>query len=1851
MLASALVSAALPVVQVTHADLIHRWSFDQPAGDAPSGTTMTDSVSGAAATVFGGLQGVSTFDGTALRIQGTTTGNRSLGFISGYIDLPNGIISSKTHLTLEIWATPFGATNYDRLFDFGRCNLTHGPDAQPGEIVDVLGTGQTPGTSDSDDNLFFSFSVGSDEDRSRMDAMVNDNDSNPDLVFDADTQTSFGTRYHYVMTFEDGAGTFGATGGRVSWYRDGELLLATDVNFRLQDIEDVNNWLGRSQWTNDSNANASYDEVRIYDHALTLAEIEASLTAGPDEVREPDDDEDGLSDRFEDRFFGNNDGNPTPSELLLQSGGDDADNDGLTNLEEQQRGTDPTDPLSPPPPPVPDHLWTFTTQAASIAEAGTIFPDEFGGGWETLLRGNGAQLTGGAVVLPGNTNGNQTASAISAYLDLPDGIISASPDLTIEAWATPVSSKTWQRLFDFGRCVETSGPNADPGEINDGNATPGLTGAWDNLSLTLNNANDLDTHQLEGEHDDLGPVFTTSSAPTVAGTEYHYLLTVEDGVGEFGSEGCRVSWYRDGVLQNTDDFHFRLVDMEDVNNWIGRSMYTGDSNSNLALNELRLYRRVISAGEIQASYEAGPDPSVGPPEPPAPPPIPTHRWDFNTAAGDAPSGTVFTDVVTGETATVRGNGAALNGTELVLPGGTTGNVGAAEISGYLDLPNGFISAHTELSIEAWITPVSSRDWQRLWEFGSCSVTSGDGALDGEVIDGDGAPPAFQQNDGIFLSLNSGGALGSHRLAGKSAGGSENRVDTDLSSATGSGTEYHFVMTVENGAGAAGSTGCQVRWYRDGVLSGTLDLPFQLKDIHDVNNWIGRSNWSADANSHISINELRVYDHPLSPQEVLTSFTDGPDTVYATPVAVDDSATIHRGLKVRLDVLANDEGGVSSLEIAEAPAVGSAVVQDDNTILYTHDGSAGESVTFTYLSSGIGGISDPATVTIKISDEIRIDGTAHEMPDAPPTTSLAVIDAFPGVFFNRPVALATIPGDEQRLFVTEIGGAVHVIPDVTSPTPSSAPVLDLPAAIQGRTPSESIQGGANQECGLLGLAFHPDFTSNGHLYVFYSVVKNGTSGFFQRISRFTVPAGEIANPVPLADPSSEVILIEQYDQGPNHQGGDIHFGLDGYLYISVGDEENPNDFRLNSQRIDKDFFAGLLRIDVDKLPDNLAPNAHESVPLYEDSENPGTFAAAYSIPADNPWVGGTRFIGQTVDPADIRSEFYAVGLRSPWRFSIDSATGDIWVGDVGQDRYEEIDLIEKGGNYGWVFREGAHDINTSNPGWPDKPSNFDEIAIDPVYEYVHNAMAGDPAYKGNSVTGGRVYRGERIPSLFGAYIFGDQVSGHLWSMTLGTGGAAVVNRIGGLSHVSAFGEDPSNRDLLLCWTPANAAATPTYGIKRLVSNTLTDSFPATLSETGIFSDLTDLTPSPGFLHYEPNITFWSDHALKKRWFSIADPAATMTWRKEGPWDYPEGMVWVKHFDMEMERGNPATKKRLETRVLVRDEAGSYGVSYRWNKAETEALLVEDGGVSFPLEIVIDGTPTTQMWSIPSRTQCTICHNAAAGHGLSFNTRQLNREGLLAGYAGNQIELLELAGYLANPPGPTATLPSHTVYEDATVPLEKRARTYLDVNCAYCHRPGGGGPGFDARAELTLEETGLVRGLVAAAEHSDDRLVAPGEPVRSVILSRISETNGYTRMPPLATAVRDEQGIALVTEWIQSELSGHTLYDDWATAYPGLGTRTADDDSDGRSNYAEFLLHSHPLRGTGGQVAEVSANAFRFERRPFRLYDIQTSGNLIDWTSWDVSQNRQNYDASSSTVEIPITPGTPPRQYFRLQVSEP
>lgn len=330
---------------------------------------------------------------------------------------------------------------------------------------------------------------------------------------------------------------------------------------------------------------------------------------------------------------------------------------------------------------------------------------------------------------------------------------------------------------------------------------------------------------------------------------------------------------------------------------------------------------------------------------------------------------------------------------------------------------------------------------------------------------------------------------------------------------------------------------------------------------------------------------------------------------------------------------------------------------------------------------------------------------------------------------RIIELTTAQGLSKRLFAATQRGIVYTF-DNKSDAKQAEVVLDLRDKV-----SRWWTSGAANEQGLLGLAMHPKFVENRLFYVCYTAQEDDRTV----VSRFQMLPDNLLK----ADPSSEEVLLEVAQPFKNHNGGAIEFGPDGYLYIALGDGGYRDDPHANGENLGT-LLGSILRIDVD-----------------------GTDGAKkYSIPQDNPFVNVT----------DAQPEIFAFGLRNPWRIAFDRKSGRLWCGDVGQELWEEIDIIEKGRNYGWSSREGTKPFS-------NRPSLTNVEPTEPVWEYDHGV--------GKSITGGRIYRGSRLPQLYGKYLYADYVSGGLWALSIdeSTGQATRNEQIAASGiPVLAFGED-------------------------------------------------------------------------------------------------------------------------------------------------------------------------------------------------------------------------------------------------------------------------------------------------------------------------------------------------------------------------------------------------------------------------------------------------------------------------------
>ncbi len=823
----------------------------------------------------------------------------------------------------------------------------------------------------------------------------------------------------------------------------------------------------------------------------------------------------------------------------------------------------------------------------------------------------------------------------------------------------------------------------------------------------------------------------------------------------------------------------------------------------------------------------------------------------------------------------------------------------------------------------------------------------------------------------------------------------------------------------------------------------------------------------------------------------------------------------------------------------------------------------------------------------------------ELPAETPLTYATEI-AFPAVAFINPIAIAVPPGETNRLFVVERAGRIVAITNLAVPTRTV--FMDIGSRV-------STAG----EGGLLGLAFHPGFVSNGQFFVYYTA--SGT-GFSNRVARFTTLAGNPGR----GDTNSQVILFGQYDEASNHNGGTVAFGPDGYLYVSLGDEGGSNDGYNNASFIDKDLFSGILRLDVDQRPGSLPPNPHPA------NNGPVT---NYAIPPDNPFIGATSHYGAAVNPAQVRTEFFAVGLRNAFRFSFDAVGGALYAADVGQNAWEEINLVTNGGHYGWAYREGF----VSGPRSTSYPST---AFASPLLAYAH----GSTTNRGYSVTGGLVYRGDRLPELVGHYVFADYVSGHIWAMQHNGVTNTAFRWLATDSEISGFGADPRNGDVLLCDLVASQ-------VKRLVRGSgATSALPQVLSAAGVFHDTASLTSHEGVVPYELNLPFWSDGAAKRRWFALPDTTSVIRFEPSSAWTFPTGMVWIKHFDLLMTNGEPASARRIETRLLVKNGsgAGGYGVTYRWGSSQTDAALVPAAGLDEDLLLADGGTIRTQRWRYPSRQECLSCHQSAS-FALGFDTLQLNRD---AQYAPddltNQLRRLSTAGYLHTNVASTFALLALAHLTNTEASVEYRARSWLQANCANCHFPGGPVPAaFDARFTTPLHSAGILEGALAN-DFGDihQRVARPGVLSNSMLYTR-ANVRGVIQMPPLASSVVDTQGVAMLAAWISGSMTNARSYADWQAAFFGStnadGSLPGDDpDLDGTPNQLEHATGRDPTNDASawslGEWTLGGTPVVTFEAVANRGFLVEVTTNLLegDWSVVDAPENRPLFRAEDTAVTV-------------------
>lgn len=681
---------------------------------------------------------------------------------------------------------------------------------------------------------------------------------------------------------------------------------------------------------------------------------------------------------------------------------------------------------------------------------------------------------------------------------------------------------------------------------------------------------------------------------------------------------------------------------------------------------------------------------------------------------------------------------------------------------------------------------------------------------------------------------------------------------------------------------------------------------------------------------------------------------------------------------------------------------------------------------------------------------RVKWTTSRLVGSPdPPSKYRLTRAFEKFVFKEPVFIAQDPTSDRFLVAEYTPGKIYSFrPEDAAGTKDL--FLDM-------------------KRGISAFSFHPKYAENGYVFVFSHLDEKIKGPQRSRVSRFQLEQG--SNP-PRVRPDSETIIVEWPARG--HNGGEAVIGPDGYLYITTGDGTSGSDPKGTGQGVD-DLLAVMMRLDVDH-PDS---------------------GRNYSIPKDNPFVG----------VKGARGEIWAYGFRNPWRFSFDPHTGQPWVGDVGQDLWEMIELVDRGSNHGWSVMEGTHSFhpNAKRGPTPFKP---------PVVEHHHT--------EARSITGGYVYQGDKFPELRDVYIYGDYQYGKMWGLRYDHTAKKVAwhDQLADTTvKMSSFGLGRDGSFYALDYDRGEV-----YQLERQPPAAPLPPFPRKLSETGLFASVAKHQVAPGVIPYEINAPFWSDGAHKERFFALPD-SAQVAFHESKDWEFDDGAVTVKTFSLDMEEGKPDSRKRIETRIVLKQDDRWVGYTYVWNDEQTEATLVDAGGLDRTFTIKGRAGVRQQVWHYPSRNECMFCHSRAAGFVLGLTTPQMNRK--------DQLRTLASMGLFKTglPKPPSA----YAAYPDPFNPkadLSARVKTYLQVNCSMCHVADGGG---NSLIELGYK-TPLAKAKMLNEPPIHDTfdinnalLVAPGDPARSVLYYRMSH-RGRGQMPPTSTNRVDQAGARLLREWI-------------------------------------------------------------------------------------------------------------------------
>ncbi len=803
----------------------------------------------------------------------------------------------------------------------------------------------------------------------------------------------------------------------------------------------------------------------------------------------------------------------------------------------------------------------------------------------------------------------------------------------------------------------------------------------------------------------------------------------------------------------------------------------------------------------------------------------------------------------------------------------------------------------------------------------------------------------------------------------------------------------------------------------------------------------------------------------------------------------------------------------------------------------------------------------------------------KLPSLNPTQTSAsggfdVVNAFPGLAGQLPniMSLYAVPNTAPQKLIARLRGGQMKVFDENSSVTNAETFMDIGDRVS-----------LNHNGGLSAFCFHPQFNVPGSpnkdfVYVYYQTIQNAV--MYNRLSRFTRnPAtGKIDN-------STELVMIQTKDVVIfDHTGGAMIFDNQGYLVLMYGDLEWTDEEYANCMTLDTMFQSSIIRIDVDMKPTNLKPTRTLQGGLVNGiqttkSLNSGRYAGAgnfsgigYHIPDDNPYN----------NIATALKEHYGKGVRNPWNITKDSVTGDILFFDAGSnmgDKWEEVNLLKPKGDYGWPYWEGpiSKTFETGIAAPVPVVHNSPTLINTPMGVFTEDVASYNHTNgNGNAMGDGDVYQGDQFPSLKGKLVYCDFTSGRVWAKAYKTPGAqdSIIMDIDG--GISAIKSSPDKQNLYIVnYNLGVIYKTVSVGVPNPQP-------PALLSQTGAFTNLATLTPAPGLIPYEPASPLWSDNSAKHRWMAIPNDgthntaAEKIVFSANGEWSFPAGSVFVKHFELPVSASNPTSVVRLETRFLVHGADGYFAFSYKWNVEGTEAFLQNNASTATIPVTQSSGTVTNQVWQFPSQSACMDCHQQAAGRVLGAKTLSLNWAYPYATQGTqNQITYLNSKAIFHESLN-TSLLPTYITAKslsDTSASVESRARSFIDMNCSNCHRPGGtaGRAVFDARLTTPLELAGLINANPSADTLglTNPKLIKPGDAANSIFAVRDASRNPSIQMPPLGTTIPHPAYVSLLTTWINGMNTGITDSDgdgvpDAQDAFPNNPLEWADTDGDGVGN---------------------------------------------------------------------------------------